>query len=166
MSNVERVDLAVKAGVAVFAGIISMITGLVGVILTALIGLMFIDIITGLMAAVFTKEGWRSRKGTNGLIRKCYVILLIGGIFIIEMSVLKTNGVITDGISASFAVMELVSILENGGKMGIYMPKAVTKLITTLKNTVGEIEATSPPVLTIVPEPENEDSKEEEETTA
>jgi toxin secretion/phage lysis holin len=137
---VERIDLAVKSGVAVFAGIISLITGLFGIVLTALIGLMFIDIITGLLASVVTREGWRSRKGTNGLIRKCYVILLIGGIFIIELSVLKTKGAITDGISAAFAVMELVSIFENGGKMGVPLPKKVKKLITTLKSTVGENE--------------------------
>lgn len=134
----ERIDIAVKAGVAVFAGIISLITGLFGVIFTALIGLMFLDIFTGLLAAAVTHEGWRSRKGTNGLIRKCYVILLIGGVFIIELSVLKSHGVITDSISAAYAVMELISIIENGGKMGAPMPKKLKKLITTLKNTVGE----------------------------
>lgn len=134
----ERIDLAIKACIATLAGIVSMITGMFGIMFTVLMGLMVFDIITGLLASIVSGEGWRSRKGTDGLIRKCYVLILIGAIFIIELSVLKTNGIVTDGISASYAVMELVSILENGGKMKVKIPKVVMKLITTLKNTVGE----------------------------
>ncbi|MEK4006313.1 phage holin family protein [Paenibacillus sp. FSL H3-0333] len=134
----ERVDLVIKSVVAIFAGIVSALTGLFGIIFTVLLGLMALDIITGLLAAIVTKEGWRSRKGTNGLIRKCYVILLIGSIFIVEIALGKTNGIVTDSISAAYAFMELVSIVENGGKMNAPIPKKLKEWITTLKEAVGE----------------------------
>lgn len=141
----ERIDLAIKTGIAGLAAIISMATGTFGLMFTVLIGLMGIDIITGMLASIVTREGWRSRKGTNGIIRKCYVLILIGGIFIVEIAVLKTNGIVTDGISAAYAVMELVSIIENGGKMNAPIPKKLKKLITTLKSTVGENDENNTP---------------------
>jgi toxin secretion/phage lysis holin len=137
---VERIDLAIKAGIAFLMGVVSMSVGLVGVVFTALIGLMILDFITALMAASVTGEGWKSSKGYKGLFKKSYTIILIGGIFIIEVSVLKTNGIVTDGISAAYCVMELISLIENGGKMGAPIPNKLRKLITTLKNTVGENE--------------------------
>jgi len=37
----------------------------------------------------------------------------------IEVAILKSGGVVTDGISAAFCVVEFVSIVENGNKMGV-----------------------------------------------
>jgi len=136
---VERTDLVVKSIVAFVTGVVSMMVGLVGLFMTILIGLMVIDFITGVFAAMY-KEGLRSSKGIKGLIKKIYIILLLGAVFLIEMAVLKSNGVITDGISAAFCVMEFVSIVENGDKMGVKIPQRLKKFIATMKNKVEETD--------------------------
>ena len=58
----------------------------------------------------------------------------------IEMPVLNSHGAITDGVSAAYCVAEFVSIVENGGRMGIRLPSFLTELIETLKEKVGEKE--------------------------
>lgn len=131
-------DLIIKSVAGFIAGIVSIVTGLFGVVFAVLLGLMAIDFITGCIAAVVSGEGLRSLKGVKGLFRKVYIMLLIGAVYMIEIAILKSSGVITDGVSGAFAVMELVSIVENGGRMGMRMPEFLTKTITTLKSKVGE----------------------------
>jgi toxin secretion/phage lysis holin len=135
---VERADLFIKALIGVIGGIVSITTGIFGLVFTILIGLMAIDFITGLMAGAMN-EGLQSSKGYRGLFKKIYTLLLIGSVLLIETAVLKSNGVVTDGISAAFCVIEFVSIVENGGKMGVPLPSKLKSLISILKNKVGEI---------------------------
>lgn len=133
----ERIDLLVKTIVGVVSGFVSMLVGGLGLVFTVLLGLMAIDFITGLLAGAFN-EGLQSGKGAKGIIKKVYVILLIGSVYLIEMAVLKSNGVVTDGISGAFCLIEFVSIVENGGKLGIRMPDKLKDLIATLKNEKKE----------------------------
>jgi toxin secretion/phage lysis holin len=137
---VERTDVFIKMVIGVITSIISIFTGLFGLMFTVLLGLMAIDFITGVMGAIFSGEGLKSNKGYRGLFKKIYTMLLIGAVLLIEIAVLKTNGVLTDGVSAAFIVIEFVSIVENGGKMGVKIPKFLQKTISTLKNKVGEEE--------------------------
>ncbi|MBU7316169.1 phage holin family protein [Paenibacillus oleatilyticus] len=133
----ERIDLLVKTIVGVVSGFVSMLVGGLGLVFTVLLGLMAIDFITGLLAGAFN-EGLQSRKGAKGIIKKVYVILLIGSVYLIETAVLKSNGVVTDGISGAFCLIEFVSITENGGRMGIQIPDKIKDLISTLKNEKKE----------------------------
>lgn len=133
----DRSDLIVKMIVGVSGGIVSVFTGLFGLVFTALLGLMLIDFITGIIAAMFN-EGLKSAKGYKGLFKKIYTILLIGAVLFVEIAVIKTKGVVTDGLSTVFCVIELVSIAENGGAMGIRLPHILTQFIAALKEKVGE----------------------------
>ncbi|KGE16622.1 phage holin family protein [Paenibacillus wynnii] len=129
----ERTDIFIKSTIGVVTGLVSWMIGGFGLVFTVLIGLMMIDFITGFMVGIYEKN-INSRIGTLGLIRKTYVILLIGAVFMVESAVLGSNGIITDGISGAFVVVELVSIVENGGKLGIRLPDKVKDLILVLKN--------------------------------
>lgn len=129
----ERTDIFIKSIIGVFTGLVSWMIGGFGLMFTVLIGLMMIDFITGFMVGIYEKN-INSRIGTLGLIRKTYVILLIGAVFMVESAVLGSNGIVTDGISGAFVVVELVSIVENGGKLGIKLPDKVKDLILVLKN--------------------------------
>lgn len=128
----ERLDIWIKGATGVVTGIVSYLVGGLGLAFTALLGLMAIDFVTGLMVAFHNKE-LNSNIGTRGLIKKVHVILLVGATYLIEISVLKGNGAITDGVSAAFAVSEFISIIENGGRMGIKYPAKINDLILTLK---------------------------------
>ncbi|GFN30808.1 phage holin family protein [Paenibacillus xylaniclasticus] len=136
----ERTDVVVKSIVGVASGIVSIFTGLFGLVFTILIGLMAIDFVTGIMGAIMSGEGLRSNKGYKGLFKKIYTMLLIAAVLLVEIAVLKTNGVLTDGVSGAFAVIEFVSIVENGGKMGVRIPAFLQKAITSLKSKVGEVD--------------------------
>lgn len=138
--KVERLDLVIKVTAGVVAAFVSWMIGSFGIIFTVFLALQAIDFITGLMAGA-VNEGLNSPKGKKGLIKKTYIILLLCSVYLIEVAILKSNGVITSGISGAFAIIEFVSIVENGGRMGIKMPKILTNLVTTLRTKSGETES-------------------------
>ncbi|MBJ6362175.1 phage holin family protein [Paenibacillus sp. GCM10012307] len=127
----ERADVFIKTIGSILAGILSIFTGLFGVVFTILLGLMAVDFLTGLIAAYVT-EGLKSSKGYKGLLKKVYTMLLIGSVLLIEIAVLKSKGVITDSISGAFCVIEFISIIENGNKMGLNLG-FLNKLVSAVK---------------------------------
>jgi toxin secretion/phage lysis holin len=139
----DRVDLTVKSIAAIIVGIFSIFVDLFGVVFTILLILIAVDFVTGIMGAIVSGVGLRSSIGIKGLIKKTYIILLIGAIYGIEIAILKTNGIITNSISAAYCVTELISIVENGGKMNAPIPTKVKNLITTLKNKIESSDDTS-----------------------
>ncbi|WP_223869697.1 phage holin family protein [Paenibacillus sabuli] len=130
-------DVAVKAAMGLITAMVSLFTGLFGMMFTVLLGLMAIDLLTGVLAGAYT-EGLSSSRGYRGLFKKLYTMLLIGSVFLIELAVLQSHGIITDGISGAFCLMEFVSILENGGRLGVPLPEQLKKLVALLKNKVEE----------------------------
>ncbi|MDO3681975.1 phage holin family protein [Paenibacillus ehimensis] len=107
-----------KTGFGVAGAFISWVVGGLGLAFTILLGLMLVDYITGLMAGYVRKE-LSSRIGITGLIRKTYIIILVGCVYLVEISVLKSDGVIGDGVVIAYSVIEFLSIVENGGKLGV-----------------------------------------------
>lgn len=107
-----------KVSLGVLGAIFSWAVGGLGLALTVLICLMLADYVTGLMVGYVQKD-LSSRVGIKGLIKKTYIILLIGAVYLIEKSVLHSSGMIGDGIAVAYIVLEFLSILENGGKLGV-----------------------------------------------
>lgn len=122
----------VKTIAMVVGGLISYMVGGLGLAFTVLLGLMVIDYATGLMVAIY-KKNLSSRVGSRGFIRKLYVILLIGAVYLIEQVTFEQVGYIADGVAVAYCVMELVSIVENGGKLNVPLPKMLKDLILVLK---------------------------------
>lgn len=139
-NSLDRVDIWIKTGIGTLAGIVSIVTGLFGIVFSILLLLMLLDFISGIMAAAYT-TGLKSSIGTKGFIKKLYIILLIGAIYAIEIGVLGTKGVVTDGIAASYCVIEMVSILENGHKLNVPIHQKLMKFIEIMRNKVGESES-------------------------
>lgn len=128
----ERVDLFVKTVIGIVGGTVSWMVGGLGLAFVVLLGLMALDFITGLMVGV-SGTGLSSAVGRKGLIKKLYIILLIGAVYLIEILVLESKGVVGDGIAVAYGVIEFVSIVENGGKLGVPLGP-VRKIIEVLKN--------------------------------
>jgi toxin secretion/phage lysis holin len=135
VQRVDKVDNTIKVIVGVVGAIVSILTGMIGLFFTILLGMMLIDFITGGLSAIVTGSGLSSEKGYKGLFKKLYTLLLIGAVFMLEIAVLKTHGVITDGVSTTFIVIEFISILENGNKMGLKLG-FLNKLIETAQGKV------------------------------
>ncbi|WP_240689492.1 holin family protein [Ammoniphilus sp. YIM 78166] len=113
-------------------GFISWMIGGFGLPFTLLCGFMVADYITGLMVGWKTKD-LSSRTGFTGILKKLYIVILLAAIKGLDMAVLHTNGVIYDGAAAAFIVNEFISITENGGKLGVWIPAPVKKVIRVLK---------------------------------
>ncbi|MHB9010386.1 MAG: phage holin family protein [Carboxydocellales bacterium] len=123
-------------GTAVGA-LISYIVGGIGVAFVVLLGMMIIDFITGMMAGS-VNEGLSSSTGKKGLIKKVYIILLIGAVYLLQKLGLNLAGYTADGLSVAFAMLEFVSILENGGKLGAPIPERLKNAIAALKGKGGD----------------------------
>lgn len=128
----ERIDVWIKSIVMVVASSVSYLVGGFGLAFTVLLGLMAIDYVTGLMVAIY-KKNLSSKVGSRGFIRKLYVILLIGAVYLIEQITFEQVGYIADGVAAAYCFIELVSIVENGGKLNVPLPKILKDLILVLK---------------------------------
>lgn len=119
-------------------GISYMVGGLSSTIITLLI-LMIIDTLTGYMVAIIFKNSDKTETGTlkssigfKGLVKKCYVLLLI---FVAQRLDLTLNTTyIRDCVCIGFICNEVLSILENGGLMGIEYPDILKNSIDVLKN--------------------------------
>ncbi|WP_256761392.1 phage holin family protein [Cohnella sp. WQ 127256] len=131
----DRTDIIIKAIAGLVGAIVSIFTGLFGLMFTVLLGMMAIDYITGITSAIVSGEGLSSTRGYRGLFKKVYTMLLIGAILMVEVSILKSNGVITDGVSSAFILIEFVSIIENGNKMGLKLG-FLSKLVSTVRGKI------------------------------
>lgn len=151
-----------KAGIATIGGVISYITGWLGIFFLLLLVLMFIDFLTGVLASKYSDIKIESDIGFKGLIRKAYIVLLVLSIYAVEFAIayaaqttelsetvlgfvdiMGLSGIAGSSVAFLFAVMELVSIIENGMKMGAKLPSPVRLLFEKLSrylNSEGEGE--------------------------
>jgi toxin secretion/phage lysis holin len=130
---VESVSLYFKTTVGLIGSIVSYMVDGLGLAFVVLLGLMLADFITGIMAAS-ANEGLSSAVGRKGFIRKLYVIILIGSVYLIEKVVLQSHGYLGDGVTIAYCVIEFISVTENGGKLGVPMPAQVKNVLAALKN--------------------------------
>lgn len=133
----ERLDLVIKTVAGAIVGFISWMIAGVGLAFTILLALMMIDFATGLLVAIVEKKT-SSKIGTKGLIKKLYIILLIGATYLVELLILKSSGVVTESVSGAFGVIEFISIVENGNKLHVSLPRKFKEFIKTLKGKTGE----------------------------
>lgn len=127
----DRLDLYIKGFIGILGTFISYLVGGFGLAFTILLGMMLLDYITGILVGISTKS-LSSSIGRNGFIRKMYVIILIAAIYMLSQ-VVEGLSYIGDGVTIAYIVVEFISITENGGKLGVPMPKLVKDTISMLK---------------------------------
>lgn len=129
-------DLTVTA-IGVVGGFIAAMLGGWSSGLATLLIFMAIDYITGLIVAgVFKKSGktksgaLESNAGFRGICKKgvMLLIIMVGH----RLDVTMGTTIVKDGVIIAFIANELISIVENAGKMGIPMPDVITKAIDVL----------------------------------
>lgn len=127
----EKISLFFKGTTAVVGSIVSALVGGIGLTPTILLGVMTADTITGLMAGYGTGK-LKSSVGIKGLLRKLYILILLAVIYMLQplADFAQFTG---DGITIAFIIMEVLSILENGGKLGVPIPQKLKDAIEVLK---------------------------------
>lgn len=128
MFIIEKILLASS----VVGGWLAFLIGGWHISLTVLAVFMAIDIITGIMKAMVTKE-INSKIGYKGFIRKAGIMLVI---IIANLLDLLTGA---EFLFRSMAVLfyiglESLSIIENLGHIGVPLPEAITKYLKQLSN--------------------------------
>ena len=137
------INLYKHPGTPVTGFIISMICQFFGgfdALMKSLIMFMVIDFVTGFVSAAFFKSSDKtvsgkleSRAWFKGLIKKGCSLILIG--VGVHLDALTGTGTITrDAVVILFIINELISILENMGKMGIKLPEPIMNALGVLKN--------------------------------
>lgn len=97
--------------------------------LYALIAFVAIDYITGVLAAIYTRQ-LSSEVGFKGIAKKVMIFLLVGIGNIIDIEILKTGAVLRTAVIFFYISNEGISIIENAVRLDLPVPE---KLINVLK---------------------------------
>lgn len=125
-------DKHIASITGVVGAIVSYAVDGLGIAVVILIVMMGIDYISGLMVAIVHRT-LNSRIGWNGIVRKMYYLLLVGAVYSIAIVVpgIEFAG---DGVAIALCAIELISITENGSKIGLPIPKIVKDLLLIIKD--------------------------------
>ena len=142
---------------AVTAAIIAWLSARLGILLPVLCVLltaMVLDYITGMLAS--KREalehpddpayGWSSRRGAEGIIKKVGYLCIIAAAMIVDYIILSVaaQAGIEVALKAFFGLLvavwyilnELLSIIENAGRMGAPVPDWLAQYVAVLKNKI------------------------------
>ncbi|MFB9278164.1 phage holin family protein [Cohnella cellulosilytica] len=106
--------------------------------LTFLLVLMAIDYITGVAAAIKEGSGLNSNIGFWGLLKKGLILLVM--IITHRLDILLGADVIMGSAAFFYIANELLSIIENYGRLGLPLPPRLKNIVTVLRNRAGEKE--------------------------
>lgn len=153
----------VQATTAGIVGVLSMIGawlfnwfGILLYVILILIGMMFADYITGMMASKREaidhpddpSYGWNSAKGAIGIFKKVAYMFVILVALAVDYIIRKVAAEV--GLQISFKTIfglmvavwyllnEMLSIIENAGRMGAPVPDWLTRYISVLKNKIDD----------------------------
>lgn len=109
--------------------------------LDLLIVLMLIDIATGIMKAIITKEV-RSRSALYGYARKIAVLGIIIVANIVDR-ILDLNGMVATATVLFYMANEGLSIVENVGRIGLPVPQVILDKLHSFNEQTNEKEKES-----------------------
>lgn len=146
--------MTIQAAAAAIIAWLSARLGILLPVLCVLLTAMVLDYITGMLAS--KREalehpddpayGWSSRRGAEGIIKKVGYLCIIAVAMIVDyiiLSVAAQAGIET-ALKAFFGLLvavwyilnELLSIIENAGRMGAPVPDWLSRYVAVLKNKI------------------------------
>jgi toxin secretion/phage lysis holin len=131
-----RIEHYVSFYMSLIATFITFAYGPDAYLLTGLLFLMAADYITGILAAIIDGTGLCSKYGFRGLAKKAAVLVIVAVTH--QLDVLLQSNVMMLGAIYFYCALELISITENGGRIGLPMPASVKNAIRILKEKVGD----------------------------
>lgn len=110
-------------------------------VLKALFALVIIDFITGIASAFMTKEPITSK----GVVRTAFKIAVYGLLISaahLTQRIIPFDIFIEEAVTTFLALTELISILENAGKMGFAIPKKLLNQLHKIRDEETTISST------------------------
>lgn len=124
--------IAFCSGCGLLGAVITFAFGMWSEALTLLLCAMGIDYVTGIAASLREGKGLNSNVGFWGLARKGLMLLIILLSHRIDVLLDSTNTAM--GAATYFYIAnELISIIENYGRLGLPLPERLRKIIDILK---------------------------------
>ena len=101
-------------------------------LMIALLGLIVMDYISGVLAAVVEKR-LSSEVGANGIAKKIFMLLIVAVANIVDINVIG-EGHVLKGVTVMFYIAnECISLIENAGRLGVPVPKKLLDVLEQLK---------------------------------
>lgn len=126
----DRIDVLLKMFIATFGGFCGYFLGGWDATLKVLVTMAIIDYLTGVIAAGFNGE-LKSKVGFKGIAKKVVLFLLVAAATQVDV-IMGTNSAVREATIFLFIGNELLSLLENAGRMGIALPSALTNAVEIL----------------------------------
>ncbi|SCM90405.1 Toxin secretion/phage lysis holin [Bacillus mycoides] len=126
----NQINMLVKSFVASFGAFCGYFLGGWDTSLKMLVLFAVIDYVSGIIAAGFNGE-LKSKVGFRGIAKKVMLFLLVGAATQLDVAI-GSNSAIREATIFFFLGNELLSILENAGRMGIPLPSQLTNAVEIL----------------------------------
>ncbi|EOO30362.1 toxin secretion/phage lysis holin [Bacillus cereus VD133] len=126
----DRMDIFMKVFIATFGGFCGYFLGGWDAVLKILVTMAIVDYITGVIAAGYNGK-LKSKVGFKGIAKKVVLFLLVGVAAQLDAAI-GSNSAIREATIFFFIGNELLSILENAGRMGIPLPQPLTNAVEIL----------------------------------
>ena len=123
---------AVKSVTAAFCALFGYLFGAFDGMMTALITLIVLDHITGIIAAVVEKK-LSSAVGARGIAKKVIMLLVVAVANIADRNIICEGNVLRSVTAMFYIANEGISLLENGARLGVPMPKKLIDVLAQLK---------------------------------
>jgi toxin secretion/phage lysis holin len=123
---------------ALMGAVISFSFGVWDESLTFLLVLMAIDYFTGVAAAIKDGSGLNSNIGFWGLFKKGLILLMM--IIAHRLDILLGTDVVKGSAIFFYIANELLSIIENYGRLGLPLPERIKRIVLVLRDRAGEVK--------------------------
>ena len=150
----KQMYMMIQAAAAAFIAWLSAKLGILLPVMCVLMGMMVMDYITGMLAS--KREaldhpddpayGWSSRRGAEGIIKKAGYLCVIAVAMVVDFLILRVAVETGFEVAAKaffgllvavwYILNELLSIIENAGRMGAPIPEWLMKYVSVLKNKI------------------------------
>lgn len=150
--------IAIQGALAAAGAFLSNRLGILFPVLCMLMGMMVVDYITGMLASKAEaidhpgdeNYGWSSKKGAKGIIKKVAYVCVIAVALVLDYVIASVSGHLGFKMPSSaffgllvtvwYLLNELLSIIENAGRMGAPVPEWLLTCIAVLKDKIDSAD--------------------------
>lgn len=102
-------------------------------LMIALAALMVMDYISGVLAAIAQKK-LSSEIGAKGIAKKVFMLLIVAVANIVDINVIGEGHVLKSVTVIFYIANECISLIENGGRLGVPVPNKLLEVLEQLKS--------------------------------